>query len=541
MVKAGAVSGEMAGAFRPAIWTPGDLNAFFGYGSNLLVNVLTLTGVLTFVVGMPAAFVFTRVLPAVGVMLFLSATYYSWLAWRLAKQTGRSDVCALPSGPGVGHIFIVALVVMLPIKVMTGDYVRAWEAGMAWVFLQSFVIMIGGFAGEYVRRIAPRAALLSALCGIALTYIAIRPFAEMHLTPIIGLLCFAVILLDWFGGFRLLGKTPAGLIVIGMGALIAWGSNLFGLNFGGLTLDGVAQSLTQFGFRLPIPAIGHVFSGFEFIGLIAVTAIPFGIYDIVEGIDNVESAAGAGDNFPTQRVLVADGVVSAIGALLGNPFMLVVYVGHPGWKAMGGRIGYCAASGLFILIACMMGIVPLVLAVVPIVAVYPILLFIAMVIGSQAFRETPARHAPAIILGVLPHLAHWALELVNSTLAAVNVTMTPEVASALAGKSILYHGLEVVGGGAVLSGIVMASIAVFVIEGQLIRAAIAAVLGAVFTSFGLMHSPEIGLGKAPVIAITYVLMGGIMLLAHYIAQRSRADIDTQIDAAHDAALVAAAQ
>jgi AGZA family xanthine/uracil permease-like MFS transporter len=44
-------------------------------------------------------------------------------------------------------------------------------------------------------------------------------------------------------------------------------------------------------------------------------------------------------------VLTADGVVSLIGCLMGNPFINAVYIGHPGWKAMGGRIGYSAATG----------------------------------------------------------------------------------------------------------------------------------------------------------------------------------------------------
>ena len=61
---------------------------------------------------------------------------------------------------------------------------------------------------------------------------------------------------------------------------------------------------------MPLPAVGHVFAGFEFLGVILVTAIPFGIYDLVEAMDNVESAAAAGDSYPTTRVLTADGVVS---------------------------------------------------------------------------------------------------------------------------------------------------------------------------------------------------------------------------------------
>ena len=267
-------------AHMPIVWTRGDWNAFFGYGSNLLVNVLTLTGLLQFVVGMPSELVFGRVLPALGVMLFLSAAYYSWLAYSLAKSTGRSDVCALPSGPGVGHMFIVVLVVMLPIKAQTGDVIKAWEAGLAWVFIQSIVVAIGGVAGKWIRKVTPRAALLGALAGISLTYIAIRPMSEMYLTPIIGLVSFTIILLCWIGGVRLFRGVPAGLVVIGIGALIAWGSNLVGLNYGGLSLEGLVTSLTHLGFQIPIPAIGHVFSGFEFIGILLITALPFGIYDV---------------------------------------------------------------------------------------------------------------------------------------------------------------------------------------------------------------------------------------------------------------------
>ncbi len=142
---------------------------------------------------------------------------------------------------------------------------------------------------------------------------------------------------------------------------------------------------------MPIPAVEHVFSGFEFLGIILVTAIPFGIYDLVEAMDNVESAAAAGDSFPTTRVLTADGIVSLIGCLMGNPFILAVYIGHPGWKAMGGRIGYSAATGLMVIVLAWFGIISVMLSLVPVVAISPILLYIGMLIGAQAFQETPKR------------------------------------------------------------------------------------------------------------------------------------------------------
>ena len=69
-----------------------------------------------------------------------------------------------------------------------------------------------------------------------------------------------------------------------------------------------------------------------------------------------------GDSFPTTRVLTADGVISLIGCVMGNPFINAVYIGHPGWKAMGGRIGYSAATGLMVILLCWFGTISVMLA-----------------------------------------------------------------------------------------------------------------------------------------------------------------------------------
>ena len=248
------------------------------------------------------------------------------------------------------------------------------------------------------------------------------PALQMFMTPVIGITCFAIILLSWFGGIRY-GGVPAGLVAIAAGTLIAWGSTAVGLNFGGMTVKGLTDSVTNFGFHLPLPAFSYVFSGFEFLGVILITAIPFGIYDLVEAIDNVESAAVAGDSYPTTRVLTADGIVSLIGSLMGNPFINAVYIGHPGWKAMGGRIGYSAATGIMVIVLCWFGTISLMLALIPSVAILPILLYIGMLIGSQAFQETPRGHAPAIVLAFVPHLANWGLTQINNALAAAGTVV----------------------------------------------------------------------------------------------------------------------
>ena len=266
--------------FRPKFWVPGDWNALFGFGTNILVNVLVLTGLLRFVLKMPDALVFGRILPALGLMLFLSTGYYAFLAWKLAKETGRSDVCALPSGISVPHMFVVTFVVMLPIMIATKDPIQAWEAGLTWVFIQSFVLMIGGFIGPYIRKITPRAALLGSLAGISITFISMSPAAQVFTTPVIGVVCLAVILASWFGGVKYFGGVPGGLVAIAVGTLIAWGSNLFGLGYGDLNLAKLSGSFSNFGFSYPIPAFVYTFGGFKYIWVILVTAIPFGIYEM---------------------------------------------------------------------------------------------------------------------------------------------------------------------------------------------------------------------------------------------------------------------
>src|SRR5579862_917417 len=492
--------------FRPKLWSPGDWNAFFGFGTNILVNMLTLTILLRFVLKMPDSIVFGRILPAMGLMMCLSTMYYAFLAYRLAKRTGRNDVCALPSGISVPHMFIVTLVIMLPIKLKTGDPIQGWEAGLVWVFFQSFILMIGGFIAPIIRKITPRAALLGTLAGVSITFIAMRPALEIYMTPVIGLPCLAIILVSWFGFFKYPRGTPAGLIAIAVGTLIAWMSNLFGLGYGGLSVKGVADAFSSFGFALPIPAVDHVFSGFEYLGVILVTAIPFGIYDLVEAMDNVESAEAAGDTYPTTRVLTADGVVSLIGCLMGNPFINAVYIGHPGWKSMGGRIGYSAATGLMVILLSWFGIISLMLAVIPVVSISPILLYIGMLIGAQAFQTTPKTHAPAIVLALTPHLASWCKTLMDGALGAAGTSAAAVGFDKLGNVGVLYQGLQVLGGGAIVAGLVLAATGAFIIEKKFLPAAAFAAAGAVLTFFGFMHGESIGIAVTPTVAIAYAVL-----------------------------------
>jgi len=494
---------------KTPLWSSGDLNAFFGLGTNVLVNLLVLTGLLKYVIKIPDVILFGHILPAVGLMLFLGNIYYALMAKRLADSTGRSDVTALPSGPSVPHMFIVVFVIMLPIAIQTKDPIKAWEAGLAWVFIEGIVLFAGAFIAPTIRRLTPRAALLGTLAGISITFISLRPAMEIFETPIIGMISLIIILGAWYGGVKFPGKLPGGLVAIGVGTLLAWLSYLFGWGFGGMNPAAVQSSLGNIGFSVPLPAFGHVFSGFEFLAFIVVTAIPFGVYDFIEAMDNVESASAAGDEYSVKETLMAEGSISLVGTLLGSPFANAVYIGHPGWKSIGGKIGYSIVTGIMVLALTWLSVVSFLLDLIPVVAIIPILLYIGALIGAQAFQATPSNHAPAVIFAFVPHLAAWAKTLIDGALGAAGTNAGAVGMGKLAQNGVLYKGLEALGGGAIITGLIFGGIVVMLIDRKPNGAGVFCLIGAVLAFFGFIHGPAVGMAVSPMIALSYVLMAVI--------------------------------
>ena len=117
--------GRTAPSVRIPWWTRGDWNGLFGLGTNVLLNVIVLTGLCLFVVQIPSDTVYGRILPALGIALPLGNIWYAMLARRLARKENRTDVTALPYGPSVPHTFIVVFVVMLPVLIQSGDAMKA--------------------------------------------------------------------------------------------------------------------------------------------------------------------------------------------------------------------------------------------------------------------------------------------------------------------------------------------------------------------------------------------------------------------------------
>ena len=506
MSTAGSIANP-ASAAGLRLWVPGDWNGFFGLFTNVLLNVIVLTGLCLGVVQLPGDTVFGRILPAMGIALLLGNAFYAYLAWQLGKAEGRSNVTAMPYGPSVPHMFIVVFLIMLPVYLKTKDAVLAWQAGLAWCFIIGIIVLLGAFVGPKIRSITPRAAMLGTLAGISIAFISMRPAFQMWDTPWIGLVCFAIVLISWTAGIRMPGGLPGGLVAVIIGTLIGWIVALLGWS-DYVQPAAVGKSFEEFGLRLPHLS-GDVWTGLSQIAPLLVTAIPLGIYNFTEAMNNVESAAAAGDDYNLRKVLLADGAGAVIGSMLGSPFPPAVYIGHPGWKAVGGRIGYSLATGIAIAVVCFLGLTALLLAVIPLVAILPILLYIGLVIGAQAFQASPSTHAPAVVLALIPNIAEWAKTQIDGTLAAAGTSVAQVGLDKLAATGVLYHGLETLGGGSVLAGMILGAIAVFIIDNKLKTAAIWAFVGAALAFIGLIHGAQLGWAVSPLVALGYALFGGL--------------------------------
>lgn len=495
---------------RLPLWTRGDLNAFFGLGINMLVNVLVITGLMTGVIGLSDHDAFEVILPALGIELLVGNLFYFWLARRLAIKEGRDDVTALPYGPSVPHMFIVTFVIMLPTYLQTRDPILAWQAGLAWAFIIGVIILIGAFVGPLIRRFTPRAALLGTLAGISVTFISMRPAAQMWEAAWVALPVLAIIVIGFVANVRLPGNVPIGLAALVVGTTIAWVG-------GYMSVDSVSDSAEAIAVGLPTLNIDLLFDGLEGISPLLATAIPLGIYNFTEAMSNVESAAAAGDRYNLRSVLLADGAGAIVGAGLGSPFPPAVYVGHPGWKAAGGRMGYSLATGVVIFLLCLFGLFPLLGAILPTPAIVPILLYIGLVIGAQAFRSVPKAYYAAVVLAMVPNLAQWATGLIDNALAAAG-TAAPRVGmDALNGAGVIYEGLLHLGEGAVLAGMVLGAIAAFMIDRRFLWAGGYAFFGAVLASVGLIHGAKVELFVPDGgIALGYAFMGLVCVAFHFL-------------------------
>lgn len=489
-----------------------DLDGFFGLMIDNLIQLILIVSLLRELIHLPDSYILGRVLPGAAVSILLGNLFYSWQARKLARATGRDDVTALPYGINTPSLFAFVLFVMLPVYRETQDPIAAWKIGLVACFLSGLIEMAGAFIAETVRRLTPRAALLSALAGIAVTFISMDFTFRIFEKPLIALLPMALILLSYFSRLRFPLGLPGGLAAIGVGTALSW------------ALGTMGELRWSAGFALAWPvftgaSLWEALWGPELVKYLSVI-IPMGIFNVVGSLQNIESAEAAGDRYRTFPSLLANGIGSVAASLFGSAFPTTIYIGHPGWKKLGARTGYSILNGIFITFLCLTGTIQAVLDIIPLEAGIGILLYIGIIIVAQSFQETPKDHAPAVALGLFPALASWGLSMVETGLKAAGKSLHAVGLPAFA-QSLALQGAISLERGFIFTSMILASIGVFLIERRFFRAAFWSLGAALLAASGIIHAYELtpggietrfGLPAAPEFALSYLSLFVLFLV-----------------------------
>ncbi len=500
------------------LFTRKDIDGFFGLAIDNLVQLILIVSLCKVLCGMPDELVFGVILPGTAISILVGNLFYSWQAKRLAISTQRNDVTALPYGINTVSLFAFIFFIMAPVYNDTKDPYLVWKIGMIACFLSGIIEIFGALIGDWLRRITPRAALLSTLAGIAITFISMDFAFKIFEKPIIAFFPLAFILVQYFSKVRFPLGLPGGLIAVGVGTGLAW---TMGYMDSGSIVDKnglIHFSLPHFcgGSMLELVQSKYVL---QYISII----VPMGVFNVVGSLQNLESAEAAGDKYDTFPSLLTNGIGSIMASLFGSCFPTTIYIGHPGWKAIGARTGYSILNGIFIAIICLSGFITVILKVVPLEAGIGILLWIGIVIVAQAFQETPKHHAMAVAIGIFPAIAAWGLLMVESTLRSAGTTLFIIGEDAFA-NNLAIHGMISLERGFIFTATILASISVFLIEKKFLTACIWS-LGAALLSFvGIIHAYELtphgivsifGFGAASDFAIGYCSFATLFIAIHF--------------------------
>ena len=82
----------------------------------------------------------------------------------------------------------------------------------------------------------------------------------------------------------------------------------------------------------------------------------------------------------------------------------------------------------------------LILAIVPKESASAILLFVGLVITAQAFEVTPPRHFPAVVFGLVPHVAAWGVGILDTLATAAGTSVSGDRPEAIRGPGSSYDG-----------------------------------------------------------------------------------------------------
>jgi AGZA family xanthine/uracil permease-like MFS transporter len=486
----------------------GDLDGFFGLFMDNLLQLMLIRVLCQFVAGLPPDLINGRILPGAAFSILLGNAFYSWQAKRLAETKNLPETTALPYGINTVSLFAFIFLIMGPIYNATHNPDLAWKAGLFACLGSALIEIFGAFLGNWLRRHTPRAALLTALAGIALTFISMGFVFQIFASPALALIPAFLILFAYGSKIRLPLGLPGGFAAVLLGTAIAWIAKGMGME-----LFKPSTDIYQFSIQFPKPSVTELWDfiahedGWRYLSII----FPMGLFNVIGSLQNLESAEAAGDRFETKSSLLANGVGGLAASLLGSPFPTTIYIGHPGWKAMGARWGYSLMNGLVISILCLIGGVSLVLKVVPLEATIGILLWIGLVISAQAFHEVPKHHYIAVAFGFIPTLAGWVLLQIETTLRVAGTDLFS--AAPKFGEQLFIGGILSLNQGFIISSMIFAAVMVFVAEHRFGMASLWCLAAAVLSFFGIIHAYELsslgpqshfGLNAAPSFSAAYL-------------------------------------
>ncbi len=486
----------------------GDIDGFIGLFIDNLVNLLIITG-LCHAIGMPAELIYGKMLPGTALSVLAGNLFYAWQARRLARKEGRNDVTALPYGINTVSLLAFFSLIIAPVYFHTKDADFAWKVGVISCFISGLFEGLGAFIGERIRQMTPRAALLSTLAGIAISFIALDQTIRIWDRPFIAFIPLALIMAEYFSHVRLPFRIPAGFYALAIGSAIAWST-------GSMDTARLADSAHQVRICLPEFVLFDIVGSVTLVDILPYLSIsiPMGIMSFFGTLQNLESSSAAGDTYPAMPSLAMNGVGTLIGALFGSPFPTTVYIGHPGWKGLGARSGYSIINGAVMTVICFTGLMSIIVALVPLEAGYPILLWIGLIITAQAFQTTPREHAPAVAIGLMPAISAWGLSLLRQFANADGSLSIAATNDAIGAALPHLKGILIFSEGALFSAMFLSAVAVYLIQKDFLRSALWTLPLVVFSFFGFIHSQEIGINMAWPLPIGYALFGATFLLIH---------------------------
>ena len=363
-----------------------DTDAFFALFQNNIANfviiAITMLGM-----GFPSSIVYGQVLPGAAVAVMVGNFYYAWSAARLARKENRADVTALSYGISTPVMFVFLFGVLLPAKQLTGDAEMAWKVAVAACFISGAIEAVISVIGRWVQYHLPRAAMLGAVAGVALTFIAGEMLFKTLEMPVIGLLVLAIIIVGLVARVSMPFKLPTSLFAIIVGTAMAY-------LIGDAGTERFSDAFTHLGFYPLLPNLAW----FEGLGLLLTSmlavltvVLPITLYNAIETMNNVEAMEAAGDKYDVRECQAVDGAGTMIGALFGGVFPTTVYIATVGAKWMGAGRGYSLLNGAVYALATMFGLIAALAAIIPVSVVAPILVFVGMSMIATAFQANERR------------------------------------------------------------------------------------------------------------------------------------------------------